>query len=88
MIVAARLVRRGVPQEGGGAPGTPYICQFWSWRPAVLDVVCKADVARMRDGIDELVYDAVRESGRHTALTYKNGSRVHGDATIPYRGSS
>ena len=73
--------------ETARARTAPYTGQFWSWRPAVLDVVSESDIARIRDGIDELVYDAVRESGRHTALTHKEiGSRVHGDThyTVPW----
>ena len=63
------------------AAEAPYTGQFWSYRPAVLDVLGEDDIARLRDGIDDLVYHAVRRSGRHAVLTHKEvGSRVHGDA--------
>ena len=65
----------------------PYTGQFWSYRPAVLDVIGEEDIAGLRDGIDDLVYHAVRRSGRHAALTHKEvGSYVHGDThfTMPW----
>ena len=62
------------------AAAAPFSGQFWSWRPAVTDVLAEEDFAGIRDGIDELVYNAVRGSGRYEARTYKEaGSRVHGD---------
>lgn len=84
----ARLVRYARYRwKTARAAVAPYTGQFWSWRPAILDVLGEDDIARIRDGIDELVYDAVRESGRYEALTHKEiGSRVHGDThyTVPW----
>lgn len=65
----------------------PYSGQFWSWRPAVTDVLAEPDFAGIRDGIDELVHGAVRKSGRYEVRTYKDvGSHVHGDThyTVPW----
>ena len=65
----------------------PYSGQFWSWRPAVTDMLAEPDFAGIRDGIDELVYSAVCRSGKHEARTYKEvGSYVHGDThyTVPW----
>ena len=84
----ARLVRYARYRAGAARARTaPYTGQFWSWRPAVLDVVAEADIARIHDWIDMLVYHAVLNSGRYTALTHKEiGSRVHGDShyTVPW----
>ena len=45
-----------------------------------MDVLSESDFAGIRDGIDELVYNAVRGSDRHEARTYKEaGSYVYGD---------
>lgn len=65
----------------------PYSGQFWSWRPAITDVLAETDFAGIHDGIDELVHGAVRRSGRYEVRTYKEvGSYVHGDThyTVPW----
>lgn len=84
----ARLVRYATYRRRiAMAPEAPYTGQFWSYRPAVLDVLGEEDIARTRDGIDDLVYHALRRSGMHTVLTHKEaGSYVHGDThyTIPW----
>ena len=77
---------RDVQQAGGRGGEAPHAGQFWSHRPAVLDAVGEDGIARLRDGIDGLVYHAVRRSGRHAAPTHRQaGSRVHGGAhrTVP-----
>lgn len=84
----ARLVRYATYRRRiAMAAEAPYTGQFWSHRPAVLDVLGEDDIARLRDGIDDLVYHALRRSGRHAVLTHKEaGSYVHGDThyTIPW----
>lgn len=84
----ARLVRYATYRRRiAMAPEAPYTGQFWSYRPAVLDVLGEDDIAGTRDGIDDLVYHAVRRSGRHSVLTHKEaGSYVHGDThfAIPW----
>lgn len=80
----ARLARYAVyRRQVATASEAPYTGQFWSYRPAVLDVLGEEDIARTLDGIDDLVYHALRRSGRHTVLTHKEaGSYVHGDVDV------
>lgn len=84
----ARLVRYATYRRRiAMSAEAPYTGQFWSYRPAVLDVLGEEDIARTRDGIDDLVYHALRRSGRHAVLTHKEaGSYVHGDThfAIPW----
>ena len=84
----ARLLRYAAYRRRiARAAVAPFTGQFWSWRPSVTDVLSESDFAGIRDGIDELVYNAVRRSGRLEARTYKEvGSYVHGDThyTVPW----